>query len=161
MMQQKKTLIAIATVIVLAVAWYALSPLLRNVELDEASPLNNQPSLSMTADPSPSAIVETKILAQGNFIANAHDVKGKALLINDNGKKILRFEDFETINGPDVRIYLSKNLDNADYVEVDKLKATKGNVNYNVADSVDINKYNKVLVWCEDFSILFSYAELK
>lgn len=82
------------------------------------------------------------------------------MLIEDDNKKIVRFEDFETINGPDLHIYLSADLEANDYVDLGQIKATKGNVNYDVPVGADTLKYNKVLVWCEPFEVLFSYAEL-
>jgi len=103
----------------------------------------------------------TELLAKGNFMESAHHVEGKALLIEDDGKKIVRFEDFDTINGPALFIYLSTGLDDSDFVNLGEIKATKGNVNYEVPEGTDTELYNKVLVWCEPFSILFSYAELK
>lgn len=150
-----KTILIIIGLVVLGGAWYALSPLLRNIEVQDESPILTTTSSNESGTSSP------RILAQGNFIPSAHDVQGKALLIESEGKKIVRFEDFETINGPDVRIYLSADLKAKDYVELSKIKATKGNVNYDVPVEVDTTKYNKVLVWCQDFSVLFSYAELQ
>ena len=75
-------------------------------------------------------------------------------------KRILRFEDFETINGPELHIYLSSELGDERFIDLGKIKATKGNVNYDIPAGIDTSKYNKVLVWCKPFSVLFSYAEL-
>ncbi|MEK6939226.1 MAG: DM13 domain-containing protein [Nanoarchaeota archaeon] len=100
------------------------------------------------------------LLAQGEFKPRAHDVAGKALLIQSGDSKVLRFEDFETSNGPDLHIWLASSLGDEDYVDLGPIKATKGNVNYDVPAEVDITKYNKVLVWCVPFRVLFSYAEL-
>jgi len=102
-----------------------------------------------------------RIVAQAPFQPRAHDVKGRAILIESSGKKILRFEDFETINGPDLRIYLSADLGTDDFVDIGTIRATKGDVNYELDESIDTAKYRNVLVWCEDFSILFSYASLQ
>ena len=170
--------IVIALIIGIPFAWYTISPIFRIVEKDEASPLVVKDAMdSMDAktraefekqvgamkdkvmvmnDAMPSA----KTISQGEFKPRAHDVKGNALLIEKDGKKIVRFEDFETINGPDLRIYLSSDLSNDDFVELSKIKATKGNVNYEVPEGVDTSKYNKILVWCKAFSVLFSYADI-
>ena len=59
-----------------------------------------------------------------------------------------------------VRIYLSTNLDDNDYIDLGKLKATKGNMNYDVPSDTDFDKYNKVLIWCEPFGVLFGSASL-
>ena len=101
------------------------------------------------------------IVAQGSFKERAHEAKGSALLIDDNGELILRFEDFETINGPNLHIYLSAGLGDDDFIDLGKIKATKGNVNYEIPPGTDIEKYDKVLVWCVPFKVLFSYADLE
>jgi len=139
----KKALVIISAVIVaLVIGWYLISPAFITVEMNEAAP---------------SDIFD----AMGDFKASAHEVEGKALLIQTNEKTILRFEDFETINGPKLHIYLSSDLGDEDFIDLGEIKATKGNVNYEIPSDVDVKKYNKVLVWCVPFSVLFSYAELQ
>ncbi|OGC81856.1 MAG: hypothetical protein A2788_01305 [Candidatus Abawacabacteria bacterium RIFCSPHIGHO2_01_FULL_46_8] len=102
-----------------------------------------------------------KLIAQGNFKTRAHDVAGRALLIADGEQKTLRFEDFETINGPNLHIYLASELGVADAIDLGPIRATKGDVNYPLAADLDLTRYNKVLVWCVPFRVLFSYAELQ
>ena len=99
-----------------------------------------------------------KLIAQAMFEPSAHDVAGKALIIEEGGTKILRFEAFETDPGPDLRIYLATDLDATDYIDLGPIKATKGDVNYEIDSGIDLSKYNVVLVWCRAFRVLFSYA---
>ena len=99
--------------------------------------------------------------ALSQLVARAHEVKGKVLLIQDNGKQILRFENFETINGPDLRIYLSSVLGVDGAVDLGPILATQGNVNYTVPTAVDVSKYKYALIWCRAFHVLFSYAQLQ
>ena len=73
----------------------------------------------------------------------------------------MRFENFNTINGPDLRVYLSSGLGIDDSVELGKLKATRGSFNYELDPSIKIGKYDKVLVWCEPFRVLFSHAQVR
>lgn len=101
------------------------------------------------------------LLAEGEFKPRAHEVMGKALLIQAGDSQLLRFEDFETINGPNLHIWLASSLGDEDYIDLGQIKATKGNVNYDVPAEVDTEKYNKVLIWCVPFGVLFSYAELE
>ena len=103
---------------------------------------------------------EPAILAQAPMIARAHDVKGKALLVQTGNQTILRFEDLETINGPDLRIYLSAGLDVNDAIDLGPIRATQGNVNYTIPQGTDVTKYKNVLIWCRAFGVLFSYAQL-
>ena len=133
----------IALIFILPLAWYLLSPLFITIELNESLP------------------EISKSMLKGNLIPSAHEVSGKALIIDTPEGKFLRFENFETINGPDLFIYLSTDLSSNDYINLGEIKATKGNVNYLLPDDIDLKKYNKVLVWCRAFRVLFSYAELK
>jgi len=144
----KKFYITFGVIIVLAVAWFLLSPIWTVKLVNDVSPVVDTESVA-------------KIISEGDFVASAHDVVGKAVVIDMNGKKILRFEDFETINGPDLQIYLSKDNTASDIVNLGAIRGTKGNVNYEIPDGVDISKYNHVLVWCRAFSVLFSYAVVK
>jgi len=64
------------------------------------------------------------------------------------------------VNGPDLKIYLGSELGKNDYIDLGPILATKGSVNYELPDGIDTTKYSKVLVWCEAFGVLFSYAEL-
>jgi hypothetical protein len=159
----KKYLIALGAVVILGIAYYLLSPFWRNKELNDVSPLTQQQNPASPAESAapPSSTITPIVVAQGNFTPKAHDVKGKAVLIKEGDNYTVRFEDFETINGPDVNIYLASDLSNKDIVDLGDIKATKGNVNYSVPAGTDTTKYNKVLVWCKAFSVLFSYAELK
>jgi len=170
----KKWWIVIA-IVVLVLGWYLISPAFQVIEVQEASPVKDameamdagtraefdrqveamKDQVLVVDDAMPSA----KVVAEGNFKPRAHEVEGRALLIS-NGRNILRFEDFETINGPELRIYLSPELGDDDIIDLGKIKATKGSVNYEIPEGVDLDKYNKVLVWCKPFRVLFSYAEL-
>jgi hypothetical protein len=171
--------IVIGVLIILGIGYYLISPAFQVSELDEESPLINDAFDSMSEDEkiefngevdgmknvninmSDMIPSQANVLASGEFMPRAHEVEGKALLIDDNGKKILRFEDFETINGPNLHIYVSAELGDGDFIDLGEIKATKGNVNYELPENVDYEKYNKVLVWCVPFRVLFSYAELE
>ncbi|PIR46550.1 MAG: hypothetical protein COV07_03870 [Candidatus Vogelbacteria bacterium CG10_big_fil_rev_8_21_14_0_10_45_14] len=102
-----------------------------------------------------------RLVASGDFLPKAHVVEGKAILIENGGERTLRFEDFETVNGPDLFIYLATDETGSDFVDLGRIKATKGNINYDVPLGTDTDKYNKVLVWCRAFRVLFSLAELE
>ncbi len=153
----KRIVIIIGIVVALGVAYYALSPLWRNVTLDEVSPLAAVVAVPDQVDPSSS----DGVLASAQFVAQAHEVEGRAQLIKIGADHTVRFEDFKTINGPDVNIYLATDTSAQDFIDLGDIKATEGNMNYAVPAETDFTKYDTVLVWCKDFNVLFSYAELK
>lgn len=178
----KKILFSIVSIIVVGIGYFLLSPLWRNVKLDEALPQaqvvkDNLETMNPTtkeqfmkeveamkdkvmvkADSMPSNA--PVVLKEATLVARAHGVMGKALLVQVGGEKIIRFEDLKTINGPDLRIYLSTGLSVDDAVDLGAIRATEGNVNYNVPTRTDTTKYHNVLIWCRAFGVLFSYAQL-
>ena len=177
----KKLWVTLAIVIiVLIIGWFLISPAFVVEERNDDSPLIIRDSMSTMTDEQKAEFEEVvdsmrdqitemsdsmpssaELLFEGSFKPRAHDVKGQALLIQEGNKKILRFENFETINGPNLHIYLASDLSDSDIIDLGTIKATKGNVNYEIPDGIDTNKYNIVLVWCVPFRVLFSYAELQ
>lgn len=99
------------------------------------------------------------IVSRANMVAGAHDVSGQALIVKAGDANFLRFENLKTINGPDLRIYLSSALNNSDIVDLGDIRATEGSVNYPIPAGTDLSKYKNALIWCRAFGVLFSYAK--
>ena len=104
----------------------------------------------------------------GSFVAVAHKGSGTARLLPQGEMKyILRFEDLDVDNGPDLRVLLSPNedvrssKDLGDYIELGKLKGNKGNQNYEVPDGVDVSQYKSAIIYCKPFKVVFNSANLK
>jgi hypothetical protein len=181
----KGVIIFIIVILVLGVGYYLISPLFNTIVRDDALPGSSGDKVigdsldSMTpkekkefndaVDKMKDDVMEksdemsgvVKVLGEGDFKPRAHSVEGVAKFVEVDGNTILRFENFETSNGPNLHIYLSSDTSDNDFVDLGKIKATKGNVNYDVPSNVDIEKYDTVLVWCVPFKVLFSYAEVK
>jgi len=101
-------------------------------------------------------------LVSGNFVSNAHPSSGTVKIISDAaGKKHLVFENFKTDNGPDLRVWLSPNNTANPYQQVGNLKAVSGNFSYELNASLNYTSNNRVLIWCEDASVLFGHAVLQ
>lgn len=101
------------------------------------------------------------LIAQADFVSSAHPTSGTVKLIEAaNKQKTLVFENFKTDAGPDLRIYLATDKSDNNFTEItDEVKA--GNYSLAVPANTDVNTKKFVLIWCEDFSVLFGYAELK
>lgn len=132
------------SIVVLAVAYYGISPLSRNITLDEASPASALPE-------------EAKADVVGTV---GHPASGIAKIIQADGKSYLRYENFKTINGPDLFVYLAKTPDAKEFVNLGVIKATEGNVNYVIPAGIDPRDYPYALVWCRAFGVLFNSAKL-
>ena len=101
---------------------------------------------------------------RGTFVGvgdGVHDAQGDAYTIPlESGDNVLRLENFRSTNGPDLYLYLSVDDTARDFISLGKLKANQGDQNYDIPDGVDLEKYNKVLVWCKPFGVLFGSAEI-
>lgn len=101
-------------------------------------------------------------IRSGSFLNGTHTTTGLAKIVNDgNGKTYLVIENFKTDNGPDLRIWLSPNINASPYQEVGLLKAINGSFSYELNSSLNFTVNNRVLIWCEDFSVLFGHAVLQ
>ncbi len=125
------------------------------------APLKMQMQMTASAQP--------KTLKEGRFHSVAHETKGTAAVYElPDGKRVLRFTEFETSNGPDVNIYMvaaedasdNDTVKNAGFVSLGPIKGTHGDQNYELPADLDVNKYRAVTVWCKRFSVNFGTAPL-
>jgi hypothetical protein len=100
----------------------------------------------------------------GTFVGvgdGIHDAQGIAKTVPlEDGSKVLRLEDFKATNGPDLYVYLATDTRASEFVSLGELKANNGNQNYEIPDGTDLEKYNKALIWCKTFGVLFGNADL-
>ncbi len=113
---------------------------------------------------------ESDLLASGSFHGIAHDGAGTAAVYQlSDGSRTLRLTEFQTSNGPDLRVYLvaapdatdSETVARSDYVDLGVLKGNTGNQNYDVPEGVDLDEYRSVSIWCRRFSVNFATAPLR
>ncbi len=123
---------------------------------DDPLPANKVDILPPDVDP-------TKPVTTGNFTGSmSYSVSGKVSLLTGTDKLVLSFEDFKSSSGPDLKVYLAKSTDGrSGFISLGALKATSGAFNYEVDKSTYNSDYKYVLIWCERFSALFGYAEIK
>ncbi len=103
---------------------------------------------------------EIVTLASGSFLGlSNYEVTGDALVLNDGTEqRFLRFENFESSNGPDLKVYLR--ADSGEFVSLGELKGNVGDQNYEISTDVDLDVFSTVEIWCERFSVGFGEAEL-
>lgn len=158
-MRMNKQLIAAALVLAGTGLWYAFRPerLFVNATVSESLGDVARDPASVTA------------LAIGTFHSVHHDTKGTASILSvQGGARVLRLTDFETSNGPDVRVYLVAAADAMDnetvstsgFVELGPLKGNIGDQNYEVPATVDLARYRTVTIWCKRFGVNFGSAPL-
>jgi hypothetical protein len=112
----------------------------------------------------------SKLVAKGEFIhANPSDPihygKGSVSVYEN---VVYLNEDFEVGPGPAFHVYLvpAANVRDAGqvtgtmFVDLGGLRAFKGSQKYAVPAGVDLSKFPRVVIWCQQFSVLISPADL-
>ena len=77
-------------------------------------------------------------------------------------------EDFEVGPGPAFHVYLAPNaqirtssdVKGTMYIDLGKLRAFRGSQNYPIPEGVDLKNYPSVVIWCAEFGVLISPADL-
>jgi len=155
----RKIIIALG-IVVIVVAWYLFRPekLFINQSVNEGLE-----SSTTAGNDTPS------LLTEGSFHGVAHDTKGTAAIyVLPDGKRVLRFTNFETSNGPDVHVFLgaatdandSETVTKAGYMELGSLKGNVGDQNYEIPAGINLADYHSVTIWCKRFGVNFGTAPL-
>lgn len=101
--------------------------------------------------------------AKGNFQNGPYgNVSGIGKIVrNPNNKFELVLDTFMTNNGPDLFVYLSKEIMPVNFIEVGKLKSTSGTQVYPITSLPDLTQYKYICIHCKAFNHLFGYAILE
>jgi hypothetical protein len=156
----RKWILAAVGLPILVAAWWAFRPekLWINQKVSEPAPF------ASSTDPQP--------LYTGRLEGKAHQTSGRATIYKTpDGKQYLRLTDFSTSNGPDVHIVLARSDEanrtqeivkgQLDSVELGSIKGNQGDQNYDLPASVDLQKYNAAVIYCERFHAVFGLARLE
>lgn len=102
------------------------------------------------------------LLKSGNFTGSAnYSVNGSVKLYDFQGKKYIYFENFTSSNGPDLKVYIATTNTATQFVNLGNLKGVSGSQAYLINNPPDLNQFNKVLIWCQQFTALFGSATLQ
>ncbi|MGW4754199.1 DM13 domain-containing protein [Streptomyces chartreusis] len=150
----------------LALYWFQPWKLWQDTTVEEALPAAVGTSAPASTAPGP------KTLAGGELISHEHATSGSVKLLRlADGSHVLRLEDLDTSNGPDLRVWLTdapvkegvggwRVFDDGAHISLGRLKGNKGSQNYAVPGDVDLSRYSSVSIWCDRFDVSFGAAEL-
>ena len=112
----------------------------------------------------------TTVVARGEFIrANPSDPihygKGRVTVYEQT---VFLEDDFEVGPGPKFHVYLvpkqtirgSSDVETTMFVDLGRLRSFKGSQKYAVPDGIDLSSYPSVVIWCAEFGVLISPADL-
>ncbi len=120
-----------------------------------------------TSVPTPSGPV---LVSQGQFHAVAHAGSGDALIYQQpDGTYVLRLENLDVENGPDLYVYAAAVADandadsivSAGFINVGQLKGNKGNQTYTLPTDFDPAVHRAISIWCQRFTVNFATAPLQ
>ncbi|MEP4378482.1 MAG: DM13 domain-containing protein [Alphaproteobacteria bacterium] len=187
-----------SVVVTAVVGWFLISPLFIDEVVDEQFPGVPTPdALSQMSDEKKAAMADevleaargmpdkamddarNEMTAPGAPVALAagafrdadklHKGSGDAGLYRlADGSHVLRLENLDVTNGPDLHVFLvrhpgpvvSSDVTDGNYIDLGALKGNIGNQNYAVAPGTDLTGFASVVVWCKAFGVLFSTAPL-
>ena len=150
----KRSVLFVALAVLAAVAWYFFRPDRAFID-------------SRVSEAAPNGVAS--VLLTGAFQSRTHDGHGLAEVLElPDGQRVLRFSSFETLNGPDLQVYLlgapdvkdRAGLETAGFVTLGALKGNVGDQNYVIPPGTDLTRYRAVSVWCRRFGVNFTTAEL-
>lgn len=133
------------------------------------APVGPPSSGASSASAAPAGLVT---VAGGELISHEHATSGTVKLVRlADGSHVVRLENLDTSNGPDLRVLLTDApvkegragwnvFDDGEHVRLGKLKGNKGSQNYAVPEDVDPARYRSVSIWCDRFDVSFGAAEL-
>jgi hypothetical protein len=171
--------VVLVGIVVVTAGLLAFQPwrLFTNVTVNEAVPTVSAPAsgastpvTSGTSEESPQS--EPTTLATGEFISHEHGTAGTVRILElPDGSRVLRIEDLDTDNGPDLKVWLTDApvidgpsgwfvFDDGQYADLGSLKGNKGSQNYAVPVDVDLAELTSLTIWCDRFNVSFGAAEL-
>ena len=180
---------AVAVVLALVVGFWLVRPYFVDTVVDEDFPLSagavvpddmtqeeveaamedaaDAPAVEAGDDMMPG---EPTVVTSGSFVGadQFHQGEGSATIYQlEDGSHVLRFEDFEVTNGPDLHVYLSPldengvpQIDAPGSVDLGQLKGNVGNQNYDIPADVDLTQAYGIVIWCQPFRVTFATAAL-
>ncbi len=119
-------------------------------------------------DPMPEDAETWTAVSTGTFVGadDFHQGEGNATIYQLGAERVLRFEEFEVTNGPDLHVILSSNPNPTardglgDYINLGMIKGNIGSQNYEIPADVDLSQYQSIVSYCQPFHVVFATAVL-
>ena len=181
----KKSLIVIGLTVIGGIVYWLLAPLFVTETIDEELPASfTEADLMEISAAMPDIVMDDAMPREARIVttstprgaANAtpepavtsfpivdtpgHPASGAIKILTSDEQTFVRFENYDGTNGPDLFVYLAKDLEATEFVNLGRAKGNMGNINYEVPEDVDISEYPYVMTWCRLFGVLFDYAEI-
>lgn len=120
----------------------------------------------------PAVTTQPVVEYRGELISHEHETRGTVRVLRlPDGSRVLRLDDLDTSNGPDLKVLLSdagvrpgragwRVFDDGANRSLGSLKGNRGAQNYPLPADVDPADFRSVSIWCDRFNVSFGAAEL-
>ena len=109
--------------------------------------------------------VDTTIAMQknmGDFMNGPFgSVSGMIAVYKQNDSLVLALQNMMISNGPQLHVYLSKEVQPVNFIDLGALQSVKGNQLYKIPGNPDFSLYQYALIHCKKYNHLFGSAKLK
>ena len=118
------------------------------------SPVEDEP----TTTQAPTTAAPANVSLSGTFVdAPSYESEGSVqILSNGSETRVFISDDFQTDNGPDLKVYLR--AANGDFINLGDLQNNIGSSNYLVPAGTDLSVFSTVEIWCQRFGGRFGSA---
>jgi hypothetical protein len=136
--------------------------------VESETPTTTQPGEAVTTTTTVPPVAYPLVLSENTLVDVAHGGSGTVLVLElEDGSRLLRFEDLDVDNGPDLIVILSdREISGADdyadgeYIILGELKGNQGNQNYEIGPDVELADWATVSIWCRRFNTTFNAASI-
>ena len=120
------------------------------------------PTEDVFAEKVTTTLVVDEISSNFNRADFSHNTEETAKVITcDDWSQVLQFgDDFKSTPGPDIYVYLATDDKASEFVSLGVIQSNDGAQEYVIPPGTDLNKYDKVLIWCQAFGVLFGTSDL-
>ena len=87
-------------------------------------------------------------------------VSGNVKIYQANSQYSLALLNMSISNGPDLHVYISKEMQPINFIDLGRLKSTSGNQVYSLSSLPDFAAYKFVLIHCQQYNHLFGSASI-
>jgi hypothetical protein len=88
-------------------------------------------------------------------------VSGDAVLLKQDSIDILSLKNFSSSGGPDLHVYISKEKQPVNFLDLGSLRTTTGDQAYSIPAMTDVKLYKYALIHCKAYNHLFGSAFLQ
>ena len=114
---------------------------------------------------------DNELLSGTNWVKKYYDICGRWAIEKQADKKILVFEDdFKTLRGPDVKVFLSqKHIEDIDKRESVDLEGTllgeianfSGAQSFEIPKEISLDDFKSIIIHCRAYSVVWGGTNLR